>query len=1479
MTNKKLKLAAMSVALTACVAAQPMAAHAVEGPDSVEDNAAPQAEPVAESSTPAPVAEEGEKQEKVGEQEEFTPPRVNEEAKSEEQAPAFGPGTKTDDITIDYKPAAKPEEPGKSGEDGETDGSEGSGETDETENPDGTYVKGGVIDNSKKDEATGKDGKIGEATKEETPDSSSSTTVVDPDAEVKKGDPVVGKDEDGNTTITTPTETTGTETTTTTGTGKADSSTTITDTKKGEEINLDDELGKDVRPDWKTDKDAKLGGYTVDKVEPAEDGNSKELTLKKTSPTEEKEMAAEDIAKLLDVPEGGVEKKTDDEGNTTYTLKKEETSTDENGNTVTRVTYYEITGNSVKTRTETTLVLKVEKGTETKKDQDLSTEAELPDSITVKNGKSELKVSKDILEKALDNGGTYTDTDKNITYTVTKKEESSTKLSNEQLAKRLGDGFTYNAADDSISYKGEKLTISQNDVYRKLLSYDVTVTETIKNEGQVEGGQASIDKANNDAKLEAIKAALTDAAKKTGINVDSEDFKNQLNTIDPTGKGQLNLSYTDADGNVHTVTLRYNGATVSTDPGTPDSSKDTETREDVKDYTVTGTAYVTGSNTWTESGSLNGTYVKPGSGELPSLDGWTIASKDPEKGTTTYKKEETVTSPDGTSTKITRTCTITESSASLTDAEKEEIAWKELQNKTGKDKATLLQEGYSIDIGSMDFSGIKRVEWTIDTLSESTKTDTKDLNDKLVIPGGKNWSIDENAGTITVDGNIYRNVTKTDDGYTCTVEDKNGVKTTYTFTKQAGAPLTPDEIQTALAGQYSVSADSIRLNADGKTATFTKGDETITVDYSTLSETLTVRKDVHTSSSVTGIIKDDKDLEKAYDELWKQIQEIQSKLQPGEELRIGETKIDSTTKKEDIIKYFTKAISPDNMSKDELIKALQEQERIAKNSTYVANKGSDYEETKKNYYSGEKTGEFKYFSKAPDGSKIEVYWKSTWGWNGYYYYTDANGQEVRVHSNTVHSEEQRDDIGHLDLASGSKLDLLPDEDGKVNQTDCVLVSKNLKLEWNYDAGKLVNGKDNQTVGLDSKISWDDEGGEGSGHYEYDRGNRNNNPDKSAYYKLTGTVAYDPIKENGSIKLYQGGYDGWYWVSAEDQAINAYLEATGSSKTAASLTKKERDAIVGTYVVQIGTTGTNSTGESGYQVYLKSSELTAYGYMTRDANTCINSTYKRQDGTWGYVGGYDLMISKLTQVSEGKVIGQTESTIKTITAPLSIRSSQDFAKRLLELNKQTTTTHKTGEGATAYGENTSGDFDGTYTQKKSETVEGSGTGKGHYTTFTEVLKKIFSGSGSKEHDEGKVSYTYRTTDKVNTTPVSKETVTTTDAHVGYNYTSIETRKVTVNGEETVIVPPVTPPVDPDTPDGPVEDETPDEVVTPETPELPPVQDATPDAPVLPSDAVLPAVQDALPQTGVNWMAALGMAFSGMLLMVVGAFTSLKYKEKH
>lgn len=67
MTNKKLKMAAMSVALTACVAASPLAANA-EAPDTAPE------EPKTE-----PVAEETEKKETAAE------PQVNQEAKDAQE--------------------------------------------------------------------------------------------------------------------------------------------------------------------------------------------------------------------------------------------------------------------------------------------------------------------------------------------------------------------------------------------------------------------------------------------------------------------------------------------------------------------------------------------------------------------------------------------------------------------------------------------------------------------------------------------------------------------------------------------------------------------------------------------------------------------------------------------------------------------------------------------------------------------------------------------------------------------------------------------------------------------------------------------------------------------------------------------------------------------------------------------------------------------------------------------------------------------------------------------------------------------------------------------------------------------------------------------------------------------------------------------------------------------------------------------------
>lgn len=1362
---------------------------------------------------------------------------MNEEAKSEEQAPAFGPGTKTYDITIDYKPAAKPEEPG---------------ETDEPETPGDTHLKGDVIDNSKKDEATGKDGKIGEATKEETPDSSSSTTVVDPDAEVKKGDPVVGKDEDGNTTITTPTETTGTQTTTTTGTGKADSSTTITDTKKGEEINLDDELGKDVRPGWGTGKDAKLGDYTVDKVEPAEDGNSKELTLKKTSEPETKEMSAEDVAKLLDVPEGGVEKKTDNEGNTTYTLKKEETSTDENGNTVTRTTYYEITGNSVKTRTETTLVLKVEKGTVDVDDKDLTTKVELP-SITAKNTDETktdvIEISSEKLGEMLKDEyynnitGEYVYTEnvdgKEYTYKV-KKTENTKPLTHAQLAERLGEGFT--ADDNGVYYKGEKLTFDQMDAVRKTLSYTVAVTEITKAPGQEIGK----DEAETTAKTDAIKDALQGAAGKYGIDL----TKDELKGIDLTG-GDLTVI---RDGKKYT--FHYTGATVtvSATTATGETTVDGKDAEDVKETTVTGTAYVTnGTISWSKTdqeGSFTQSVVNTGSSleAMPqrpdtSLPGVKYVKE--ADGTEVYTV--TTKNADGSTTET--IYTFKNESVTLTDPEKEAAAWKALAEAEHKSVEELQKEGYKIN--SSTFNEITKTTWTVETKTSKTETTKETLNQTLV---DDTWTL-EGTTLKTKDGQIYKNLKQNADGTYTATKEENGKTVTYTFTLGEDKSLDDDTIKAMLAKEFPESNGQITLDTTTNTATYKKADgSTVTIDYSNLSKkTLKIDKSVSDAVSVTETIKTDADLkeaqEKLYQELKKKVESIQ--LKDGEELWIGDLKItDIGTQKEEIIKHFTTAVSHENMSKEALIKALNAQADEAKTTKVTVNQGTKYEETLNNYYSGE--------SLTHNPKEPPTYW---------------NGKPKDL--------EQRDDITHLDLASGAKMDKLPDKNGNVTQTDCVLLAKNQKLEWNYDADKLVKGDGNTTVGLKKHISKDTEDGKGY-HYEYDRlDGKNNNPEKSAFYKLTGTVAYDALKnDDGTITE----FSGWF---AEEEAVNAYLKAVGrTNESYQTLNKKQREEILGTYVVPITSPGT-FVDHTSYQVYTKTAEMTSYGYMTRDANTCVNSTYKRQNGTWGYVGGYDLMISDLVQVSEGKVVGQTQSSIKTLWAPLAVRSTQNLENKSLQLDTKHTSTPVTtiqnlGSG---YEEKGSFTYDvsyqhtDTYTDNCNKGVQGTGTGK--YKTFTEVLRNCFNGKGETTYDEGKVSYTHRTTDNVNTTPVSKETVTTTDAHVGYNYTSIETCTVTVNGEETVIVPPVTPP------ETPVEDETPDEVVmTPETPELPPVQDATPDdaapeTPVLPSDAVLPAVQDAtaLPQTGVNWFTALGMAFSGMLLTIAGAFASLKYKEKH
>lgn len=1405
MTNKNLKLAAMSVALTACVAAQPLVAHAVDAP----------ADPEGKDADPKAALEEGAdlkgQEENAPEGKDQVEAPVNKEAPKEDQEPAFAPDTESKDVEIDYKdPQPDPKD------------------------PDTTITEGAVIDTSKKDEETGETGKIGEATKTETVDPDASTT------EVEMGKTTTHPD--GSTT------TPGTQITTDQGTGEAKAETETEtqetgdkqkDEKKGQ-IDLDQELG-DARKDLTWDgveaeagKDqeekAKFNGYTIQDSKTSEDGNSKELTLKKTEPGEEKRLSAEDIAKLMDESEH-LDKKEDG----SYTLKKTEDILDEEGKVIgTRTTVYQITRDSVQTTTETTLKIRMDKGTKPG-EKDLNTEIQKPE---IKKDDGTTILTKDELDDLLkgqtpNDEGIYVVTrekdGKEYTFTIKETTSDGTPLTDEQLAKRLAGDTDYEYKNGKFYYKGVEMDDLQINAVRHTLRYEVTVQQTEKKPGQEDGKPAAVEA----AKTEAIKDALRNAAQKNGITLTDAELANVA-----LNGGTLTVTR-EKDGQTITYTFQYKGAEIT---GTHTDMKPSETteEEDVKETTVTGTAYVTsGTISWSKQDE-KGNYtasgtLKPGDThisskpEIPKGDNVVFTQKDDAAVYTV-----TTQNPDGS---ITETIyTFREGVVSLDSYEQKQAAWDALAASTGKSITQLKAEGYTIS--DIKFDSITKSTWTVETRTHTTDEKKVTLNQTLV---DDTWTL-EGTTLKTKDGKTYKNLKKNSDGtYTATKED--GDKTiTYTFTLGVETDLDEPTIKAMLAAKFPESNGQITLDTTAKTATYKVGETTVTIDYRSLSKkTLRIDTSVSEAVSVTETIKDgDKAAleaaqDRLYQELKKKVDAIKPTLKDGEKLYIGDLEIkDIDSQKTEIIKKFTTAVSHENMSQQALIAALNAQADEAKNQTVVVNKGTKYEEKLDNYYSGES---LKHNPKDPP--------------------THWNGKPKKL--------EQRDDITHLDLASGAKMDKLPDKDGNVTQTDCVLLAKGQKLEWNYDANDLVKGQGNRTVGLEKHISKDTEDGKGY-HYEYDRlDGKNNNPNKSAFYKLTGTVAYDALKNGDDIIEY----------TSREKAIKAYREATG--KTSKDISDEE---ILGTYVVPITSPGF-LWDEVTYQVYTKTAEMTSYGYMTRDANTCVNSTYSRQDGTWGYVGGYDLMISDLVQVSQGQVVGQTQSSIKTLWAPLAIRSTQSLENKSLQLDNKHTSTPvtKTENLGSGYQEEGSFTYDVSYEHTDNyanhcnKGVKGTGTGK--YKTFTQLLKEKFSGKGETSYDTGNISYSYRTTDKVDTTALTKDTKNTTTAKAAYNFTTVARKNFTV-----------TTPADPEEPTPPQEEEveTPETPETPQTPELPPVQDATPDdaapeTPVLPSDAVLPAVQDALPQTGVNWMAALGMAFSGMLLMVVGAFTSLKYKEKH
>lgn len=1495
MTNKKLKMAAMSVALTACVAASPLAAKA-DAPEAAPGE--PKTEPVAEETK----KEENTAEPQVNKQDEKAQETLKDaEVKYNKDNPTTNPdGSQKLDGVIVTNPEGGETNPNPNPEGGKTDPDPNpnpdSGKTDPNPNPD---PEGGKTDpEEKKLEEKKPEEKEPEEKKPEQIGTAEKTEKTETNVETKTNPgaepivdtntpPTVEKKPDGSTAITESTLTPGTETTTTTGTGTAtgDLDTVVTETPK-EKIDLEKELGK-VNPDisWDVAKDADVGnGYTVQEVE--NDGNKQTLKLKKEDKTTA-EMTAEDIAKLVDAEKPTV----NPDG--TYTLTRTETILDAEGNPQTRTTYITIQDNKVTTKTTTELTI-----TRQKAEQDGSErvdfEVKYPEiTVTNKEKPEDTKtISRELLDTILSQNpkedGSYEYTDSDGQKYEVKVDGTAEKLNNAEIVARLQkDGHTEYTlgADGEIYYttphkEKVKLDVTQNELLRRSLTYTVTLKTTEKGDPGTAGEQIATEKAKKDA----TRDALTKAVDALGVDTaTASQLKAKISSLTFTPEQLDNGGTFTAEIGGKTYTLTYSAAGATVTASTPtedktDTGKNPEDITDVKDNTVKGTAYVTsGTISWTAEGQKGEYTATVGDASVLNVpDG---AEKIYVNGQFTGYK---LTSTDNDGNTVTTTYTITYgNTSSMSPEELNRLAEQNLMEKTGcKTLEELAAAGYT----NIRFENASTVTWTVTQTTQKKTTNTETLNNKtLTFEGDKNWTIAEDGNTLTYDGQTY---TKNEKG-NFTRTDENDKNVTYTATEQEEDVLSPEDAKAMLAKEFEVETSAIELN--GTTATFTKNGSTVTVDCANLKKrTLKIERSEAASVQKTVVVTDEATLQKAYDDLWDEIKKKKGELGEGETLFVGDIEVKDTgeTVKTQVIEYIKKYVTQADMTPEQLKAALKAQAEAAKTHMVTVNAGTKYEETLPNYYAGDKAD---IYYKTKDGQRLEWYQVEK-DKNGYYYLQWNGGFDwEKVYVEKV--EVKPTNIKHLDLASGAQLEK---QDG--TSTDCVLVNPTLK--WNYEADKLVdNDPSNTDVGLDSKISFDNEGGKGPGHYEYERG-ENNNPNQSAFYKVTGTVVYDVVKENGKVKLF----------GSSNAAFNAYLEETGQTETYRNLgwweKKAFREKIKQTYIVEIGSSDSNPNSPSGYQVYTQSADMTAYGYMTRDANTCINRTYKRQDGTWEYVGGYDLMISKLVQTKEGKVVGETESKVKNIFAPLSIRTSTDYTHRSMKLTQMTTvTTQQTEEKRTDLG-GSQETVKYLYDQEMTETPitkenKVEGTGKGHYKSFTNLIRNIFNGEGTGTVEGGFIKYEYHTEKDKEGNPVpfeaDKMVVTTKqDAEVHYTFTSQESRDVWIKGYTQTVVPPVNP--GPDSPElPPVEDAKPATAPAPapENPVLPVVQDARPDpaptpAPTpapAPETPVLPAVQDAkLIQTGTSgWLADL-MLGAGMVLSAAGYWMERKrkamfYKSQH
>lgn len=1394
MTNKKFKVAAMSMALTACVAAQPLIANAADDVNAVSNDApdsAPQSE--GESTASAPVAAASVSSDPVTNQQ------------SEGAVDVIG----DPDISVDYnhdndkvtkddsstttestgpvnRDVPKESEPGAQQPSG--DGQQPSGDGQQTEgdlNNEQEGPKDGDNETEKKP--------IGEAEKTETETKDTKLVLGEPTTTT-----TTTTNPDGSTTTTTTTTTDAALETTTKVEGEA-SAKTEEDSSEDVKKTLKEEL--DGVLSWDTETKTKFGDYTV--TDAVEKDGKKEFTLTKEDKIEG-EMTGLDISKLI---EAGYK----DNGDGTYTLTKEYTDSQGQKQTTT----VKVDSSKATKTTSTTLTVTMA-SQEHEKTEDLGTKEDTnypypSTNITVQDdkGKEHTFNVTDILGKAQDKGdGTliYEDKENNLTYTITKN-ETDTKLdslNDTQLRDLLNDhaGSEKYTLDNEgnlcyITDKGEKcrVTNEQNTLLRSMLKLDITITDHHGKESdtqKVENSNKTPEQAKADAKKaaqdEALKDALAQAInKETGKNLTKAD-------IDLSKAKDGKFEWTDPDSTTHkTYTFSYTEkGTVSSSEKIKDPSTVDPDASSAEKNTETGSAEVTGSTViWTDKDQ---TFIQnddktetafgkdfdfrsvPGGFELDGKadfneDG-TLKSFKTKDGKTYEFTYEKGSAPD----------TLTD----ISNADFTKVTWKMTEKKIGSATSPDTSEPTHIEI-ERNFRKKTEDNGTF------TFTETKE--------GGKTYS---GLKKVAGEGNVYSN--------------DDGTVTITVTTSELGVGV--NEIKAALEGK---GYTEVEVNPDG-TASYKIGDTLYNVTYNTTVESITVKtKEAVEDSRFTISVSDsnEQDAKKALED---KIAELQAGLEEGEYIEVNGHHVDKHTKVEMIITYFKTAINYKNMSDDEIVAMLKKQKEDADKE------GKSYtgEGVKHNW----------------DGSH------STKGSNPNY-------------------------IGHLDLATDSDLLL---EDGST--ADAILLNegnKKFKFEWNMSAEDLVNKdkKDNRAKFQDS-ISYDDgkqNGGDGSkGHYEYERQDTgswiapdsNNYPHESAYYRLTGTIAYNSLEDGKE-------YDTW---NDANKALADWVKDHPNDKdykpNIVALSKKDkwdREIIV-------------------YKAYTYESSLTAYGYMSKDSNTCVNSGYGDTGYGRAWAGGFDLRISGLTQVTktESSAHGKNYydyyadiTKYKTVE-----QTSRPLANRLLDV-KPGTKTEPTETTNTDTGSGLFGSYDQNHNETHNYEKPFTGAGTAEYTTYRTWEDTNAVWDGEFEKLTGAFGFNYTSTKDAKVTDASKKTCVKTDSSVKYHYSYVERQELDPITETKT----VTTPDDGDDDGGDggdeiIEEKDSDSPVLPGTPELPPVQDAKPDAPVLPADPALPAVQDAhaLPQTGVNWLAAIGLALSGMTLMITGAFASLTGKNaKH